>query len=378
MKLHEYQAKQIFSKFGIPIPRGNVANNSDHAKQIAEELNTSVVIKAQVQVGGRGKAGGIRLAKIPKEAEMLATQILGMNIHGYSVKKVLVEEAINIDRELYLAVTIDRSMNSAVLIVSESGGIDIEKTALVSPEKVTRIYIDSLLGLKEFQVRSAALSIDLPRKYWQRFLEITKSIWHVFVGCDASLVEINPLVIASNQQFIALDGKLVIDDNALFRHSELAELRDLEIEPPGEIEARKYGLNYIQMDGNIGCLVNGAGLAMATMDMIKMSGGEPANFLDIGGGASAEKVAAALRIMLNDVRVQAILVNIFGGITRCDEVAKGILSALKEVKLNIPVVIRFKGNGAEMGLKMLSSAHMETAVSFQEAAEKVVSLTNRH
>ena len=378
MKLHEYQAKQIFSKFGIPIPRGCVANNSDHAKQIAEELNTSVVIKAQVQVGGRGKAGGIRLAKIPKEAEMLATQILGMNIHGYSVKKVLVEEAINIDRELYLAVTIDRSMNSAVLIVSESGGIDIEKTALVSPEKVTRIYIDSLLGLKEFQVRSAALSIDLPRKYWQRFLEITKSIWHVFVGCDASLVEINPLVIASNQQFIALDGKLVIDDNALFRHSELAELRDLEIEPPGEIEARKYGLNYIQMDGNIGCLVNGAGLAMATMDMIKMSGGEPANFLDIGGGASAEKVAAALRIMLNDVRVRAILVNIFGGITRCDEVAKGILSALKEVKLNIPVVIRFKGNGAEMGLKMLSSAHMETAVSFQEAAEKVVSLTNRH
>jgi succinyl-CoA synthetase beta subunit len=376
MKLHEYQAKQIFSKFGIPIPRGNVANNSDHAKQIAEELNSPVVIKAQVQVGGRGKAGGIRLAKIPKEAELLATQILGMNIHGYSVKKVLVEEAINIDRELYLAITIDRSTNSAVMIVSESGGIDIEKTAQVSPEKVTRIYIDTLLGLKEFQIRSAALSIDLPRKYWQHFLEIALSIWRVFVECDASLVEINPLAIASNQEFVSLDGKLVVDDNALFRHSELAELRDLEIEPPGEIEARKYGLNYIQMDGNIGCLVNGAGLAMATMDMIKISGGEPANFLDIGGGASAEKVGAALHIMLNDVRVRAILVNIFGGITRCDEVAKGILSTLKEVNLNIPMVIRFKGNGAEMGLKMLSSARMETAVSFQEAAEKVVALTN--
>ncbi len=372
MKLHEYQSKNIFSKFGIPIPKGRVATTAGEARQIAEELNGRVVIKSQVLVGGRGKAGGVKVAKDPQEAEQLATQILGMEIKGLPVRKVLVDEAAAIDQEIYFAITNDRAAKKPVMIASAAGGIDIEEVAAKTPEKIIKIHIDPLLGLREYQSRDIAASMDLPREYWRDFSKIAANLWKVYQATDATLAEINPLVITKDKRMIALDGKMIIDDNALYRQAELAEMRDIDEEVPAETEARKYGLSFIKLDGDIGCMVNGAGLAMTSMDVIKLFGGEPANFLDVGGGAGAEKVAAAMRIILSDPNVKAVLYNIFGGITRCDEVARGILTAMGEVKPKVPMVVRLVGTNAEEGRKLLENANMITAETLADAARKAV------
>ncbi|MFN2150867.1 MAG: ADP-forming succinate--CoA ligase subunit beta [Anaerolineales bacterium] len=372
MKLHEYQSKLIFAEYGVPIPKGRVAATAAEAKQIAEELGGRVVIKSQVLVGGRGKAGGIRLAKNPDEAEEIATQILGMEIKGLPVRKVLVDEAANIETEIYLGITNDRAARKPVMMVSSAGGVDIEEVARDTPEKIIRIHIDPLLGLRDYQARDLAAEIDLPRELWRDFGKIANGLWQAYRKCDANLAEINPLVITADQKMLAVDGKMVLDDNALFRHPDLAEKRDLDIEADAEIEARKYGLSFIKLDGNIGCMVNGAGLAMTTMDIIKLFGGEPANFLDIGGGASAEKVTAAFRIILSDPNIKTVLINIFGGITRGDVVAKGILAAMEEVKPQVPMVIRLVGTNAEEGRQLLANANMITAETLADAAQKAV------
>jgi succinyl-CoA synthetase beta subunit len=372
MKLHEYQSKQLFARYGIPIPKGRVAATATEARQIAEELGSRVVIKSQVLVGGRGKAGGIRLAKSPKEAEEVATQILGMEIKGLPVRKVLVDEAAHIEQEIYLGITNDRAARRPVMMASSAGGVEIEEVARTTPEKIIKVHVDPLLGLRDFQARDIALGIDLPREHWKVFGEIAHGLWKAYSENDATLAEINPLVITKEKQLVALDGKMLVDDNALFRHADLVEMRDVDEEAAAETEARKYGLSFIKLDGQIGCMVNGAGLAMTTMDIVKLFGGEPANFLDIGGGASADKVAAALRIILSDPNVKAILFNIFGGITRCDEVAKGILAALVEVKPKIPMVVRLVGTNAEEGRQLLADARMITANTLADAAQKSV------
>lgn len=372
MKLHEYQSKHIFSNYGISIPSGRVAATAAEAKQIAEELGGPVVIKSQVLVGGRGKAGGIRLVKSPSEAEELATQILGMEIKGLPVRKVLVDEAASIEIEIYLGITNDRSERKPVMMASSAGGIEIEQVAKDTPEKITKVHIDPLLGLRDYQARDLAAGIDLPRLHWRMFGQIARGLWKAYLDSDATLAEINPLVITSQDRLLAVDGKMVLDDNALFRHPELADMRDLDVEPEAETEARKYNLSFIKLDGHIGCMVNGAGLAMATMDIIKLFGGEPANFLDIGGGASSEKVAAALRIILSDPDVKVVLFNIFGGITRGDEVARGIIAALQQVDTRVPMVARLVGTNAEEGRQILSEANMITAQTLVNAAEKAI------
>ncbi len=375
MKLHEYQSKKIFSRFNIPIPKGRVTTTANEARQIADELGGRVVIKSQVLVGGRGKAGGIRLAKSSKESEELASQILAMEIKGLPVRKVLVDEAANIEKEIYLGITNDRAARKPVLMASSAGGVDIEEIARETPEKIVRAHIDPLMGLREYQARDIAVGIDLPRDQWRIFIQIARGLWEAYQGCDATLAEINPLVITTENQLLAVDGKMIIDDNALYRHPDLAEMRDLDVEEQSEIEARKYGLSYIKLDGDIGCMVNGAGLAMTTMDIIKIFGGEPANFLDIGGGAGADKVAAALRIILTDSKVKAVLINVFGGITRGDEVARGILTALEEIKTDIPMVIRLVGTNSDEGRQILADASMITAETLVEAAQKAVAIT---
>ena len=374
MKLHEYQSKLIFAKFGVPIPHGRVTSAASDAKQIAEELGGKVVVKAQVLVGGRGKAGGIRLARTAKEAGELATLILGMEIKGLPVRKVLIDEAASFTKEIYLGITNDRASRRPVMMASAAGGVDIEEVAAQTPEKIIKIRIDPLMGLRDYQARDLAVSIDLPRELWRSFAEIARGLWSAYQSCDATLAEINPLVITTDNHLVALDGKMDIDDNSLFRHTDLNEMRDLDVEDWAEVEARKYGLSYISLDGEIGCMVNGAGLAMATMDMIKLSGGEPANFLDIGGGAGSEKVAAALRIILADKKVKAVLFNIFGGITRCDEVARGVLAALNEIQTHVPMVVRLVGTNAEEGRQLLADANMATAETLLEAAQKAVAI----
>jgi len=374
MKLHEYQSKQIFAKYGIPIPKGRVAATADEVKQIAKELGSRVVVKSQVLVGGRGKAGGIRLAKSAEEAAEMAAIILAMEIKGLPVRKVLVDEAANIENEIYLGITNDRATRRPVMMASAAGGVEIEEVARLTPEKIIQVRIDPLLGLRDYQARDIAAGIDLPREHWRLFGQIAHGLWKAYQDCDATLAEINPLVITGDNQLLALDGKMLIDDNALFRQPALAEMRDLDVEAPSEIEARRYGLSFIKLDGNIGCMVNGAGLAMTSMDIIQLFGGSPANFLDIGGGASSEKVAAALRIILADPNVKAILFNIFGGITRGDEVARGILAALTEVKTNVPMVVRLVGTNAEEGRKILADAKMITADTLADAAKKAVAV----
>lgn len=376
MKLHEYQSKKIFDRYEVPIPKGRLANIANEAKQIAEELGGRVVIKSQVLVGGRGKAGGIRLANDPEQAKVLATEILGMEIKGLPVRKILVDEVVNIDQEIYLGIINDRNCRMPVVIASAAGGVDIEEVAEVTPEKIYRSSIDPLLGLQDFQIRDIALGIDLPREFWKPFIKILRGLYKAYTENDATLAEINPLVITKDKKLIALDAKMIIDDNALFRHPEIMELRDMDVDAPAEIEAQKYGLSFIKLDGNIGCMVNGAGLAMATMDIISQFGGKPANFLDIGGGAGAPKVSAALRIILSDPKVKVILINIFGGITRCDEVAKGILVAMKEIKTKIPVVVRLVGTNAEEGRRMLADQNIKTAETLVEAAHISVLLSN--
>ncbi len=376
MRLHEYQSKEIFADYHIPIPRGRLASTPEEAKLIAEELIGPVVLKAQVLVGGRGKAGGIRLVKSPDEAEEEASKILGNRIKDIPVRRLLVEEAVNIQQEIYFGMTVDREHGETLMIASAEGGVDIEEVARSSPEKIVRISINPLLGLRDFQARNCAAEIEIPRDLWRSFINITQNLYQSYLNLDATLVEINPLVITTENRLMALDGKIIIDDNALFRHPDYFDKRDISAETPEEIEARKFGLSYIKLPGNIGCLVNGAGLAMATMDIIQHKGGHPANFLDIGGGASAEKVAAALRIILADEQVKTILINIFGGITRCDEVAFGINHVLAEIKTEIPFIIRLVGTNEAEGKQILADANLQTADTLQEAAEKAVALSS--
>ena len=375
MRLHEYQSKEFFSNFHIPIPRGRLASTPEEAKLIAEELNGPVVLKAQVLVGGRGKSGGIRLVKSPEEAKDEASKILGERIKDIPVRRLLVEEAVNIQQEIYFGMTIDRKKGETLVIASAEGGVDIEEVARLSPEKIFKESINPLLGLRDFQSRKLATDIEIPRDLWRSFITLARNLYSVYCQLDTTLVEINPLVITTGKRLMALDGKIIIDDNALFRHPELLDKRDTSIEAPQESEARKFCLSYIKLNGNIGCLVNGAGLAMATMDIIKHNGGQPANFLDIGGGANSEKVAAALRIMLSDPQVKTILINIFGGITRCDEVAMGIRQTLSEIETSIPFIIRLVGTNETEGKRILADANLLTADTLHEAAAKAVALS---
>ncbi len=372
MKLHEYQSKQLFARYGIPIPKGEVATRPEDAYRIARDLGKRVVIKAQVLVGGRGKAGGVKLANTPDEAEKVASQILGMDIKGLTVHKVLVDEAADIKTEIYLGIVIDRVLRRAVMMASAAGGMDIEDVARTAPEKIVRVAIDPFIGLREYQTRQIADAIGLKREQAKAFNTVAQGLYCCFSDLDASLAEINPLVVNGEGQLQAVDGKILVDDNASFRHADLVAMRDLDEEAPSETEARQRGLSYIKLDGEIGCMVNGAGLAMATMDMTQLFGGSPANFLDIGGGAQADKVAAALRIILADPNVKAVLFNIFGGITRCDEVARGIVAALEEVKASVPMVARLVGTYEEVGRRILAAANMQTATTLAEAAQKAV------
>jgi succinyl-CoA synthetase beta subunit len=375
MKLHEYQSKRLFARYGVPIPQGDVADSPEEVRQIASRLEGRVVVKAQVLVGGRGKAGGIRVANDADEAECLAEQILGMEIKGLPVDKVLVDQAADIQQEIYLGIVLDRAARRPVMMASSEGGVEIEEVARTTPDKIAKALIDPFLGLQDYQARNLAMSMGLGREHHRSFSKIATSLYAAYVNCDASLAEINPLVVTGGGQLLAVDGKMVVDDNALYRHPELAEMRDLSEEAPAEREARKYGISYVKLDGEIGCMVNGAGLAMATMDIIKLAGGSPANFLDIGGGAKADKVAAALHIILSDPNVKAVLFNIFGGITRCDEVAKGILEALKEVPTDVPMVARLVGTNEEEGRALLAQAEMQTASTLFEAADLAVRAT---
>ncbi len=374
MKLHEYQSKRLFARYGIPIPDGDVATTPAEARQIAKRLGGPVVVKSQVLVGGRGKAGGIKLARTPDEAEALAEQILGMEIKGLPVRKVLVDQAADIQQEIYLGVTVDRAARRPVMMASSEGGVEIEEVAKATPEKVVKVHVDPFLGLRDYQARQLALGIGLGREQFRPFSAIASGLYRTFLETDASLAEINPLVVQGDGSLLAVDGKIVLDDNALFRHPDLAEMRDLDEETEAEREARQAGLSYVSLDGEIGCMVNGAGLAMATMDLTKYYGGSPANFLDIGGGAKADKVAAALRIILSDPKVKAVLFNIFGGITRCDEVARGILTALEEVKPDVPMVARLVGTNEEEGRALLEASPYQliTASTLSEAAQKAV------
>ena len=380
MNLHEYQSKLRFAEFGIPIPQGKVAHDPQQVYEIAKELDRPVVVKAQVLTGGRGKAGGVKLARTPEEAQQHADAILGMTIKGHKVLKVLVDPASDIKAEIYLGVTNDRAARKPVIMASAEGGMDIEEVNRVSPEKIIREHIDPFLGLRDYQIRNLAYGIDLPRDLWKQFISIARALYRAYVESDATLAEINPLIIDGDGNLLAVDGKMSIDDNALYRHPDLAEMRDTSAEPAADTEARAAGLSYVKLDGEIGCMVNGAGLAMATMDMTKLFGGSPANFLDIGGGARADKVAAALRIIASDPNVKAILVNIFGGITRADEVARGILEALEEVKIDLPLVVRLVGTNEEEAHKIMAEAalpNMVSATSLADAAQKAVAAAQR-
>lgn len=380
MNLHEYQSKIRFAEFGIPIPQGKVAHDPQQVYEIAKELDRPVVVKAQVLTGGRGKAGGVKLARTPEEAQQHADAILGMMIKGHKVLKVLVDPASDIKEEIYLGVTNDRAARKPVIMASAEGGMDIEEVNRVSPEKIIREHIDPFLGLRDYQIRNLAYGIDLPRDLWKQFIHIARALYRAYAESDATLAEINPLIIDSDGNLLAVDGKMSIDDSALYRHADLAEMRDTSAEPAAETEARAAGLSYVKLDGEIGCMVNGAGLAMATMDMTQLFGGSPANFLDIGGGARADKVAAALRIIASDPNVKAILVNIFGGITRADEVARGILEALDEVKVELPLVVRLVGTNEEEAHAIMAEAalpNMVSATSLADAAQKAVAAAQR-
>jgi len=372
VNLHEYQAKRLFAEHGVPIPNGKVASTADQVREIARELGGKVVVKSQVLTGGRGKAGGVKLAKSPNEAEEIASGILDMEIRGFKVRKVLVDEAADIRDEIYLAMLIDRARRRSMMMASAAGGVDIEQVAEETPEKIVRVHIDPLIGMRGYQTNFVAEAMGLPVTLWRDFYQVATGLYKAFLATDASLAEINPLVVTGDYKLLAVDGKLSVDDNALFRHPDLAEMRDIDEETPSERQARRNGLSYIQLDGNIGCMVNGAGLAMATMDVIKLFGGEPANFLDIGGGATAESVTAALRIILSDPMVDAVMYNIFGGITRGDEVALGIIAALAEVQTDVPMVVRLLGTNADEGMRILADADMQTAKTLSGAAKKAV------
>jgi succinyl-CoA synthetase beta subunit len=373
MKLHEYQAREILERYRIPVTGGGVASTPEEARRVAESIGGKVVVKAQVLVGGRGKAGGVKLADTPEQAEEIARQILGMDIKGLTVEKVLVAEAISYEREIYLSAILDRATQRIVMIASAEGGVEIEEVAKTNPDAIKKLAADPMLGLQQFQAMQLAFDIGIKEgKQARQFAAIARGIFRVFTEIDASLVEINPLVVKADGALQALDSKILLDESGLYRHTELESLRDTAGEPEAELKARDAGITFIKLDGNIGCMVNGAGLAMATMDVVKMFGGEPANFLDIGGGANAQKVATALDIILDDPNVNAVLINIFGGITRGDEVAKGIVSALEQISRRVPMVVRLVGTNAEEGARILADANLIPATSLAEAAEKVV------
>ncbi len=385
MKIHEYQAKEIFRNFNIPVPRGKVAFSKQEACAIAKELGSfPCVIKAQVHAGGRGKGGGVKLASSIEEVEKIAGDMLNMVLvthqtgpEGKVVRKLLVEEGLNIDREYYCSVVMDRSSEKIVIMVSEAGGMDIEEVAEKTPEKIIKVFIDPLIGIQGYHLRKAAFGLGFDKDVQRPCMGILKGLYSIFTKYDCSLVEINPLVLTKEKDLIALDAKINFDDNGLFRHKEILELRDIEEEDPLEVEASKYGLNYIKLDGNVGNIVNGAGLAMATMDLIKRAGAEPANFLDVGGGASAEMVENGFKILLSDKNVRAILINIFGGILRCDVLAQGVVSAAKKVGVHVPVVVRMEGTNAEKGREILlnSGLNLKTARDLKEAAQMIADIT---
>lgn len=384
MKIHEYQAKSIFNEFGIPVPEGSMAKSPEMAWEIAASLGRGkIIIKAQVHAGGRGKAGGVRVVDTPEEAEKTAEEMLGMRLvtpqtgpSGKVVRKILVEKGVDIRSEFYLGATIDRQERCVVMMGSEAGGVEIEKVAHKTPEKILREWVDPAVGFRPFQASRLAFGLNLPSSLVRKGAGVISALYRLFVQLDCSLVEINPLVITGQEELVALDGKINFDDNGLFRHRNIEGLRDIHEEEPLEVEASRYNLNYIKLDGNVGCMVNGAGLAMATMDMIKLVGGEPANFLDVGGGATSDMVKHGLRIILADPNVKAILINIFGGILRCDTLAKGLVEAAKEVAIGVPVVIRLEGTNVEEGRRILTESGLNfiTAVDMNEAAQKVLSV----
>ncbi len=372
MKLHEYQSKRVFAQYGVPIPHGEVASSPAEARAIAEKIGKPVVIKSQVLVGGRGKAGGIKLARTPDEAEEVAGHILGMDIKGLTVKKVLVDAAADIRSEIYLGAVLDRSARRVAIMASSEGGVEIEEVASQTPEKIITVHVHPLLGMQGYQARQLAYGIGLPKEHISAFANIAQSLYRAFVESDASLAEINPLVINGDNKLEAVDGKILLDDSALPRQKQLAAMRDPDEDSPTETEAREAGLSYIDLDGEIGCMVNGAGLAMATMDIIKLYGGNPANFLDIGGGAGADKVLAALSIILRDARVKAVLINIFGGITRCDEVANGIVEAIDSLHVDVPIVVRMVGVNEDEGRQILAASNLPSANRLSEAVQMAV------
>ncbi|MBT8375214.1 MAG: ADP-forming succinate--CoA ligase subunit beta [Deltaproteobacteria bacterium] len=386
MKIHEYQAKELFRKFDIPIPDGHVAFSTEEAKAAAEKLGQfPVVVKAQIHAGGRGKGGGVKLAKSIDEAENLAKEIVGMTLvthqtgpEGRVVKKVLVEQGLDIEQELYLSIIPDRETAKIVVMASEAGGMDIEELAEKTPEKIIKSFINPLMGIQSYHCREVSFGLNLPAAVMKQFSKMLTSLYRLFVAYDCSLLEINPLVITRQETVIALDAKINFDDNALFRHKVFLEYRDLDEEDPFEVEASKFNLNYINLDGNVGNMVNGAGLAMATMDIIKLAGAEPANFLDVGGGASAEMVENGFKIILGDKNVKGILINIFGGILRCDVLAQGVVQAAKNTGINIPVVIRMEGTNVDEGRRILadSGLNLITAVDLKDAAQKVAKLVS--
>ncbi|HMO55821.1 MAG TPA: ADP-forming succinate--CoA ligase subunit beta [Roseiflexaceae bacterium] len=373
MKLHEYQARDILARYGIPVTGGGVAATAAEARALAEAIGGRVVVKAQVFVGGRGKAGGIKLADTPEAAEAAAAAILGMDIKGLIVEKVLVAEAISYEREIYLGVILDRASRSIVLMASSEGGVEIEEIAKTNPDAIVKIAAHPMLGLLDYQARDLAFGIGLTdARQVRQFAQIAMALYRAYKETDADLAEINPLVVKADGALQALDSKIVLDDSALFRHPDLEAMRDASDEPEAERRAREAGITFIKLDGDIGCMVNGAGLAMATMDVVKLYGGEPANFLDIGGGAGKDKVKAALQIILSDPNVKAVMFNIFGGITRVDEVARGIVAALDEVETSVPMVARLVGTNEEEGRKILAESVLIPAATLAEAAEKAV------
>ncbi len=383
MKIHEYQGKRILAKYGVTVPRSVVITSADEVRAAVEQLGLPVVVKAQIHAGGRGKGGGVKLARTLEEAEQLAGQILGMQLvthqtgpEGRLVRTVLIEEGLKIKQEFYLGIVLDRAISRLVFMASAAGGMDIEEVAAHEPEKILKEAIDPSVGLTAFQARKLAFGIGIPNESVNKAVKFMLALYQAYVDSDASLAEINPFLLTEEGDLYALDAKLNFDDNALFRHKEYAELRDLHEEEPLEIEASKFDLNYIKLDGNIGCMVNGAGLAMATMDIIKLAGGEPANFLDVGGGASQQRVENAFRILLSDPNVKAVLINIFGGIVRTDMVAAGVVEAAKAIGVTVPVVVRLEGTNVERGREVIEQSGLGfvAATSMKDAAEKVVAM----
>lgn len=376
MKIHEYQAIQIFKNYGIPVPKNKLCYTVDEIKQAALDANDSVVIKAQVLVGGRGKAGGVKLAKTTEEAIELGAKILGMDIKGYTVEKVIVTDAVNIQKEFYVGLTIDRNTKTVLFMASAEGGVEIEEVAKTNPDAIFKMPIDPDLGMTDFMARKIAFKLFSNIIQVKQAADIFKKMYQIFIDTDASIVEINPLVTTGSGDIIALDGKMNFDDNALFRQAEIAVLNEPDEDEKKELKAKESGLSYIRLDGNIGCMVNGAGLAMATMDVVKHFGGSPANFLDIGGSSSPQKVVDAMNLLMSDKNVKVIMINIFGGITRCDDVAKGLVIALDQLKTDIPIVIRLSGTNAEEGLRIIADQNLPIVGSLSEAAREAIRMVN--